>query len=151
MKKLLMFSLFFFVNTFLFSQTVTFKYSEDRFEALYKTVSKHYKKDELKQLLEKSEVKEIDPATEKNLKFILNPRSVKQQASKHEDYISKLVNDETVKKGVDFFGKYNAVLEEVYKKTKVHPADIIAIINWESKLGEMTGDQQIIKIFIGQY
>ncbi|HQN73823.1 MAG TPA: lytic murein transglycosylase [bacterium] len=151
MKKLLMFSLFFFVNTVLFSQTVTFKYSEDRFEALYKTVSKHYKKDELKQLLEKSEVKEIDPATDKNLRFILNPRSVKQQASKHEDYIAKLVNDETIRKGVIFFAKYYAAFEQVYKNTKVHPADIIAILNWESKLGEMTGDQQIIKIFIGQY
>ncbi|HQO92671.1 MAG TPA: hypothetical protein PLX56_10115, partial [bacterium] len=117
MKKLLMFSLFFFVNTVLFSQTVTFKYSEDRFEALYKTVSKHYKKDELKQLLEKSEVKEIDPATDKNLRFILNPRSVKQQASKHEDYIAKLVNDETIRKGVGFFAKYYAAFEQVYKNT----------------------------------
>jgi membrane-bound lytic murein transglycosylase B len=151
MTRPLIFLLFFFMNTALFSQAMTFKYSEERFEALYKAVSKHYKKEELKELLERKDVAQIDAATEKNLRFILNPQSVKQQAKKHEDYTAKLVNDETVKKGVDFFAKYYAVFEQVYKNTKVHPADIIAILNWESKLGEMTGDQQIIKIFIGQY
>ncbi|MGI6395240.1 MAG: lytic murein transglycosylase [bacterium] len=127
------------------------KYGEKELDLLYKQVAKHYKKEELIELLEKKEVKEIDVATDKNLRFILSPKSVKRQAQKHTDYTSKLVNDETVKKGVDFFAKYNKVLEEVYKKTKVHPADIIAILNWESKLGEITGNQQVIKIFIGQY
>jgi membrane-bound lytic murein transglycosylase B len=138
---------FFFVT----AQEIKVTYDQPRFDALYKTVSKHYKKDELKALLQSSEVADIDTETEKNLKFIFHPLSVKKQALKHEEFIAKLVNEETVKQGVEFFAKYNKVLEETYKKTKVHPADIIAIINWESRLGAFTGTQQVIKIFTGQY
>lgn len=126
-------------------------YPQKEFNELYRSVAKHYKKEELLSILMNSEVITPDDQTEKNLKFIFDPASVRKQAQRHGDYISKLVNDDTVKKGVEFFGKYYDTLEAVYKKTKVHPADIIAIINWESKLGEMTGTQNIIKIFVGQF
>lgn len=133
------------------AQEGSVKYDASRFETLYKAVSKHYKKEDLKALLESDAVALTDPETEKNLLFILSPRSVKNQNQKHEEFIDRLVNDETIKQGVEFFAKYQVTLDDVYKKTKVHPADIIAILNWESRLGTFTGKQQVIKIFIGQY
>jgi membrane-bound lytic murein transglycosylase B len=122
-----------------------------RFEALYKNVSKNWSKDELKQLLSLKKVSEIDDQTERNLRFILSPVSVKKQREQHQDFIPKLVNEKTIAQGVEFFEKYKLTLKKAYDTKKVHPADIIAVLNWESKLGTMVGEQRIIQIFIGQY
>ena len=135
----------------IFAQKTKVQYDAARFDALYNAVAKHYTKDELKALLESDAVTETDDVTEKNLKFILSPLSVKKQALQHEEFIAKLVNDKTVQEGVAFYAKYKDVLNRTYEKTKVHPADIIAILNWESRLGAFTGRQQVMKIFIGQY
>jgi len=122
-----------------------------KFNRLYKLVKKSYGKAELKKLFSSSKVAVMDKQTENNLRFILTPLSHKKQKAQHEDFVPKLVNEKTVAKGVEFFRKYEKTFEAVDKKFKVHPADIIAILNWESKLGELTGDQRIIQIFIGQY
>jgi len=151
MKKKALIILSIILLSSLFAQQANVQYDSARFEALYKNVSNYYSKDELKALLESRAVVESDPDTEKNLKFIFSPLSVKKQALQHEEFIAKLVNDKTVREGVEFYAKYKDVLDKTYEKTKVHPADIIAIINWESRLGAFTGRQQVIKMFIGQY
>lgn len=151
MTKVCIFVFFVVVCTFLSAQEKFAKYDDSRFDELFKGVSKYYTKEQLKQLLSRKEVAGEDIETEKNLKYIFDPVSVKKQVQAHEDFIEKLVNETTVRKGFEFFSKYYSVFEAVYENTKVHPADIIAILNWESKLGEITGTQQIIKIFIGQY
>ena len=125
------------------------KYDEKSFEALFKAVSKHYSKDELRKIVEESLV--ADEITEKNLAFIYSPLSIKKQAEDHTSYIEKLVNDETVKNGVDFFNKYKDLFCKTYAETKVEASDIIGILNWESRLGTITGEQKIIKIFAAQY
>ena len=148
MKRSLFFLLFFLISTFLFAEN-TQKYDEKSFEALFNAVSKHYSKEELRKIVEGSLV--TDELTEKNLAFIYSPLSIKKQAEDHTSYIDKLVNDETVKNGVAFFEKYKALFCKIYAETKVEASDIIGIINWESRLGTITGEQKIIRIFAAQY
>ena len=148
MKRSLFFLIFFLIPTFLFAENSQ-KYDEKSFEALFNAVSKYYSKDELRKIVEGSLV--TDELTEKNLAFIYSPLSIKKQAADHTSYIDKLVNDETVKNGVAFFEKYKALFCRIYAETKVEASDIIGIINWESRLGFVTGDQKIIRIFAAQY
>jgi len=148
LKKISFFLLFFFIFSFVSADEVQ-KYDEKSFDALFNAVSKHYSKDELRKIVEKS--LESDEITEKNLAFIYSPLSLKKQAENHETYFAKLINDETVKAGVDFFEKYKALFCRIYAETKVEPSDIIGILNWESRLGTVTGEQKIIKIFAAQY
>ena len=148
MKRSLFFLIFFLIFQFVSAEN-TQKYDEKSFEALFNAVSKHYSKEELRKIVEGSLV--TDELTEKNLAFIYSPLSIKKQAEDHTSYIDKLVNDETVKNGVAFFEKYKALFCKIYAETKVEASDIIGIINWESRLGTITGEQKIIKIFAAQY
>lgn len=150
MRKILILPVLFFMLPVFGQKGLADKYPE-KFNRLSKLVKKSYNKAELKTLLNSSQVAVMEKETENNLRFILTPLSLKKQKAQHEDFIPKLVNEKTVAKGVEFFKKYEKTFEAVDKKFKVHPADIIAILNWESKLGELTGDQRIIQIFIGQY
>lgn len=149
MKKSIFFLLFFLIFSSVFADEAVQKYDEKNFDALFKAVSKHYTKDELRKIIEKS--LESDEITEKNLAFIYSPLSLKKQAENHETYFAKLINDETVKAGIDFFEKYKALFCRIYAETKVEPGDVIGILNWESKLGLVTGEQKIIRIFAAQY
>ena len=148
MKKTLSFLLFFLLFSPLFAETAQ-KYDEKSFDALFKAVSKHYSREELRKIVERS--LESDELTEKNLAFIYSPLSIKKQAADHTSYIDKLINGETVKEGVAFFEKYKPLFCKIYAETKVEPGDIIGILNWESRLGLVTGEQKIIKIFAAQY
>ena len=56
-----------------------------------------------------------------------------------------------MKNGVDFFSKYKDLFCKTYAETKVEASDIIGILNWESRLGTITGEQKIIRIFAAQY
>ena len=103
MKRFLIFLLFFLIFTSLSAEN-TQKYDEKSFDALFKAVSKHYSKEELRKIVEES--LQPDELTEKNLAFIYSPLSIRKQAEDHTNYIDKLINDETVKNGVDFFNKY---------------------------------------------
>ena len=148
MKRFLIFLLFFLIFTSLSAEN-TQKYDEKSFDALFKAVSKHYSKEELRKIVEES--LQPDELTEKNLAFIYSPLSIRKQAEDHTNYIDKLINDETVKNGVDFFNKYKELFCKTYAETKVEASDIIGILNWESRLGLVTGEQKIIRIFAAQY
>ena len=71
-------SLFFFLLFFLIFQFVSAensqKYDEKSFDALFKAVSKHYSKEELRKIVEES--LKPDELTEKNLAFIYSPLSI---------------------------------------------------------------------------
>jgi len=150
MKKFLVLFILLFMLPILGEKTVSQKFPH-RFNKLYKKVRRNYSKEELKTLLDTEKVSKMEEQTKKNLKFILNPSSIRKQNAKHEDFISKLVNEKTAAEGVEFFKQYKKTFEAVDKKFKVHPADIISILNWESKLGKVTGTQRLIQIFVGQY
>ena len=148
MKRFLIFLIFFLIFSSLSAEN-TQKYDEKSFDALFKAVSKHYSKEELRKIVEES--LQPDELTEKNLAFIYSPLSIRKQAEDHTNYIDKLINDETVKNGVDFFNKYKELFCKTYAETKVEASDIIGILNWESRLGLVTGEQKIIRIFAAQY
>lgn len=151
MKRKIVFLLFFLFAPLLFSQETRDRYPEDKFKALYEAVSKYYEKEELKRLLGREEIVKSDELTEKNLQFIISPLSIKRQAQNHKEFFKTLVNEERVKRGVELFEKYRPVFLRAYKTTGVHPADVVAILNWESKLGAITGEQRVVKIFTALY
>lgn len=148
MKNFSLFFLFFFIFSFVSADELQ-NYDEKSFDDLFNAVSKYYTKDELRKIVEKS--LESDEITERSLSFIYSPLTLKKQAESHENRLAKMINDETVKKGVDFFEKYKPLFCRIYAETKVEPGDVISIINWESKLGAITGEQKIIKVFAAQY
>ncbi len=148
MKKSLFFIIFFIIFDSLYAG-IPKKYDEKRFDELFNAVSNYYTREELRKIVEKS--LDRDEITDKSIHFIYSPLTLKKQAGSHESRLAKMINDETVKKGVDFFEKYKPLFCKLYAETKVEPGDIISIINWESKLGEITGEQKIIKVFAEQY
>lgn len=122
----------------------------DEFNRLYEKVKGHLSRQELRIVLSKKIGIEMDDFHMDRIKFIASPRSLKLQEQEHIDWIPQLVNDETLAKGVKFFSEYQKTLRQAYEETGVKPQDIIAILNWESKLGERKGKYDVFKIFVGQ-
>jgi membrane-bound lytic murein transglycosylase B len=120
------------------------------FNQLFQKVQKHVTREELKTILSKKVGIELDDVHMNKVVFIASPDSVSVQRQQHIDWVPKLVNEETLTKGVAFFGRYNETFKSTYEKTGVKPQDIIAILNWESKLGEQRGQYDIFKMFVGQ-
>jgi membrane-bound lytic murein transglycosylase B len=120
------------------------------FNQLYQKVKHHFSREELKTVMSKKAGAELDEFHLKKILFIASPNSVSMQRQQHIDWVPKLVNDETLSKGVAFFGTYSGTFKSAYEKTGVNPQDIIAILNWESKLGEQLGQYDIFKVFVGQ-
>jgi len=126
------------------------KYPE-AYQSLYQKVKGSLSKQEFDALMSRKEGIELDDAHKEKLKFIASPQSVAMQKQQHKDWIPILVNDETLKKGQAFFKEYETSLRSAYGKTGVTPGDIIAVLNWESKLGERRGTYTVFKIFTSQY
>jgi membrane-bound lytic murein transglycosylase B len=120
------------------------------FQQLYQKARNHFTLEELKTVMSKKAGTELDDFHTKKLLFIAAPNSVSVQRQQHVDWVPKLVNDETLSKGVAFFQQYSATFKSAYEKTGVKPQDIIAILNWESKLGEQRGQYDVFKMFVGQ-
>jgi Transglycosylase SLT domain len=120
------------------------------FNELYLKVKNYFTRDELRTIMSKQAGIQLDEFHMKRILFVASPDSVRVQSQQHVDWVPKLVNDETLEKGVTFFQQYNATFKRAYQKTGVKPQDIIAILNWESRLGEQKGQYDIFKIFVGQ-
>ncbi len=120
------------------------------FNQLYQKVKNHFTPEELKIVMSKKAGIELDDFHIKKVLFIASPNSVSVQRQQHIDWVPKLVNDETLAKGVAFFDKYSKTFKVAYEKTGVKPQDIIAILNWESRLGEQRGQYDVFKMFVGQ-
>jgi membrane-bound lytic murein transglycosylase B len=120
------------------------------FNQLHQKVKNHFTREELKTVMSKKAGTELDDLHINKIVFIASPNSVSIQRQQHVDWVPKLVNDVTLSKGVAFFETYTATFKSAYEKTGVKPQDIIAILNWESKLGEQRGQYDTFKIFVGQ-
>ena len=118
---------------------------------LFEKVKKHYSKDDFDNLMSNQESIKLDKAYFDKVRFLASPDSTIKQEQQHKDWVPILVNEETVKKGKIFFDKYNKYFLEAAKKTGVAASDIIAILNWESRLGEYRGRYSVFTIFVGQY
>ena len=96
------------------------------------------------------EPSDIDGKHFSKVSDIASPQSVAKQKQTHKDYVPILVNDKTVKKGLDFFDQYQNTILRAYRETGVKPEDILAVLNWESKFGEYRGTFSVYQIFMGQ-
>lgn len=123
----------------------------DRYQALYARVQKAISKEEFDALMSKKEGIELDEVHKEKLVFILSPRSLEMQKQQHIDVTPIMVNEETLKKGLVFFQEYETVFRSAYETTGVSPADVVAILNWESGLGKQRGKYAVFKIFVAQY
>ena len=116
---------------------------------LYNALKDDFTKEEVNLFLSKNVV-ELDEFHLKKIRFIAAPSSRRKQRRQHKDYVPILVNQESVAAGVQLFWKKKDTFQRAYARTYVEPQDILAILNWESKLGKHTGKYKIFKIFIGQ-
>lgn len=123
----------------------------EKFNRLYRLVRKHYSEAELRELFSSPDVAEMEEKTDRNLKFLLNPLSIKRQKDQHQKAFDRDIDRKFIDKGLRFFEEHREVFEETHHRFRVQPADIIAILNSESSLGSITGSQKIIQLFIGQY
>ncbi len=139
-----------FLTTHSDDKTDLSKLHPDEFNQLYLKVKDHFSRDELRTIMSKQAGNQLDDFHMKRIVFVASPDSVKVQSQQHADWVPKLVNDETLTKGVAFFQQHYKTFRLAYQKTGVKPQDIIAILNWESRLGEQLGQYDILKIFVGQ-
>ncbi|MFO7915159.1 MAG: lytic murein transglycosylase [Candidatus Krumholzibacteriales bacterium] len=123
----------------------------EKFNRLYSLVRKNYSETELRKLFSSPDVAKMEENTDRNLRFLLNPLSIRKQKIQHEKAFLKDIDRESIDKGIRFFEEHREIFREVHDRFQVQPADIIAILNSESSLGSITGSQKIIQIFIGQY
>ena len=118
---------------------------------LYNKVKMYYSKEEFDALLlDQSNILLQGEYLDK-LIFLASPVSIKTQNRQHKDAVPLLVNQETLNNGKVFFKKYKAYFLKAQKETGVQANDIIAILNWESRLGMYKGKYDIFKIFSNQY
>lgn len=123
----------------------------DKYSNLYNKVQMVYSKEEFDELLLDQSNTPLQGEYLDKLVFLASPLSVKNQSRQHKDVVPLLVNQETLKNGKLFFEKHKAHFLKAQKETGVQAKDIIAILNWESKLGKYKGKYDILKIFSNQY
>jgi membrane-bound lytic murein transglycosylase B len=106
-----------------------------QYRTLYNEVKSYYTQEQFDRIMSRQDGIELDNAHRNKLLFIASPQSIAQQKQQHKDWIPLLVNETTLKNGLEFFQKHQHILKAAYQKTGVAPGDIISILNWESKLG----------------
>ena len=123
----------------------------DKYFNLYNKVKMYYSKEEFDALLLDQSNIILEGEYLDKLVFLASPVSVKMQSRQHKDVIPLLVNQETLNNGKIFFEKHKEHFLKAQKETGVQANDIIAILNWESRLGMYKGKYDIFKIFSNQY
>lgn len=78
------------------------------------------------------------------------PQSVAIQNQEHADFSNIFLKPRRIKAGVQFLGEHQAELEQAEQLYKVERRDIVAILMWESGLGEFVGNHYIVNVFLGQ-
>ena len=118
---------------------------------LYQKIKNYYSEKEFNALF--LNMKDIKPGGKylEKLVFTASPLSTKKQNKQHKDWVPILVNEESIKKGKDFYEEHKQYFEYAEKETGVATSDIIAILNWESRLGKYKGEYDVFKIFTNQY
>ena len=123
----------------------------DKYFNLYNKVKMYYSKEEFDDLLLDTSNILLEGEYLDKLVFLASPVSVKTQNRQLKDVVPLLVNQETLNNGKVFFEKYKTHFLKAHKETGVQTNDIIAILNWESRLGMYKGKYDIFKIFSNQY
>jgi membrane-bound lytic murein transglycosylase B len=123
----------------------------EKFKRLHQMVRKNYSEAELRELLRSEDVSRMEEETDRALRFLMDPLTLKKQKARHDDAFDRRIRKVEIDKGIRFFEKHRGLFKEVHDRFRVHPADIISILNWESDLGRITGKQKVIQVFLGQY
>lgn len=110
----------------------------EQIQNLASALSERMTYEELLKIINK-EPSDLDGKHYTKVSDIASPQSVAKQKQAHKDYVPILVNDKTVKKGLEFFDEYRDTILRAYKQTGVKPEDILGVLNWESKFGEYKG------------
>ena len=90
-----------------------------------------------------------DVYAEKIIKYA-TPQSVAIQNKEHADYSKVFMKPGRIKAGLKFLADNDSTLEKAEKLYSVEKKDIIAILMWESGLGEFVGNHYIFNVFLGQ-
>jgi len=122
----------------------------EEFERLYERVEPNLSRADLEAILSQEEAVCMDEAHMARLEFIASPQSVRMQRQQHIDVVPRMVNERTLSEGAAFFQDHRSVFRRTYEKTGVKPQDIVAILNWESRLGQFRGRYDVLRIFVGQ-
>jgi membrane-bound lytic murein transglycosylase B len=86
---------------------------------------------------------------EKVIKYA-TPQSVSIQNKEHEDFAKVFMKSRRIKAGVQFLADNQAALDKAKELYSVEKKDIVAILMWESGLGEFVGNHYIFNVFLGQ-
>jgi len=121
----------------------------EQIQALASALSERMTYEELLKIINKAP-SDLDGKHYTKVSDIASPQSVAKQKQAHKDYVPILVNDKTVKKGLEFFDEYRDTILKAYRETGVKPEDILGVLNWESKFGEYKGTFSVYQIFMGQ-
>ncbi len=78
------------------------------------------------------------------------PRSIAIQNQEHRDYSRVFMQERRLRAGVAFLRREDRLLRAVEAAYGVARHDVVAILMWESGLGEFVGDYRVFNIFLGQ-
>ena len=106
-----------------------------------------FSKEEFIQLLKREEA---DHVYVKEIVRYATPKSRHIQKQQHKSYTKVFLKEKRIKAGVNFLKKYNTLLVKAQDEYNVARKDIVAILMWESGLGEFTGKHQVFNIFMAQ-
>ncbi len=78
------------------------------------------------------------------------PQSITLQNKDHEKLSNLYLQEKWLQRGVEFVKDHFPELEKAEQTYQVAIKDIVSILLWESRLGEVVGDYLIFNIFLGQ-
>ncbi|HNW59514.1 MAG TPA: lytic murein transglycosylase [bacterium] len=78
------------------------------------------------------------------------PQSVAIQNREHADYRTVFMKPRRIKEGVKFLVAHQVILDKAATEFSVASKDIVAILMWESGLGEFVGNHLIFNVLLGQ-
>ncbi len=77
-----------------------------------------------------------------------SPISRKQQNARVRSVMHILLSEERLALGVDFAGQHRELLQAVSEKYGVTTADLLGMLNAESKFGTVQGDFEVVTVFV---
>lgn len=78
------------------------------------------------------------------------PLSRDVQKKEHEDFTKVFLQERRVLQGISFLQDKGAVLGTASEAYATLPEDVVAILMWESGLGEFAGDYLLVNTYLGQ-
>jgi len=78
------------------------------------------------------------------------PGSVRKQNQDHADYSKALQKSDRIQAGRSFLQEHDSLLTAARERYGVEPRDIVAVLMWESGLGQNAGRHRVFNVLLGQ-